>query len=104
MGVERGAGDKRGTRGGLRSRGERGEGGGGGGGGGGGLAELDEFLADGDHDGFHAGVDLELLQDVPHVVLHGVLGNEELLGDVTVVHAGGHELEHLHLPVGELRR
>jgi hypothetical protein len=68
------------------------------------LAEFDQLLADGDHDGFHAGVDLELFQDVPDVVLHGVLGDEQLLGDVAVVHAAGHELEHLHLPVGELGR
>jgi uncharacterized protein YcaQ len=69
-----------------------------------GSAELDELPADGDHHGFHPGVDLEFLQDVPDVVLHRVLGDEQLLGDVAVVHAAGDQLEDLHLPLGELGR
>ena len=36
------------------------------------------------------------------MVLHRVLRDEELLGDVAVVHAAGDELEYLHLPVGQL--
>ncbi len=67
-------------------------------------AELDELFPDGDHDGFHPGVDLQFLQDVAHVVLHGVLGDEQFLGDVPVVHAPRDQLEDLHLPVGELGR
>jgi hypothetical protein len=38
------------------------------------------------------------------VVLHGVLRDEQLLGDVAVVHAARYQAEHLHLAVGQLRR
>jgi uncharacterized protein YcaQ len=69
-----------------------------------GLGELDQLLANSDHDGFHPGVDLELLQDVPDVVLHGILRDEQLLGDVAVVHPARDQLEHLHLALGELGR
>src|ERR1700728_92960 len=67
------------------------------------LGDLDQLLAHRDHHGFHPGVDLQLLQDVPHVVLHGVLRDEQLLGDVTVVEAARHQAKHLHLPIGQLR-
>ncbi|SNQ45832.1 hypothetical protein FRACA_1140006 [Frankia canadensis] len=46
-------------------------------------------------------MELELLQDVANVVLHRVLADVQLLGDVAVVHALGDEPQHLHLPVGE---
>src|SRR5207302_7677704 len=52
-------------------------------------------------DGFHTGVEVQLLEDVADVVLDGVLGDEELLGDVPVVVAPGDELEDLQLPVGQ---
>jgi hypothetical protein len=48
-------------------------------------------------------VQLQLLEDVADVVLHGVLGDEELLGDVAVVQAARHELEHLELALGQPR-
>src|ERR1022692_1305073 len=66
------------------------------------LAELDQFLPYRDHDGLHPGVDLKLLQDVAHVILDRVLGDEQFLGNVAVVHAPGHQLEHLHLAIGKL--
>jgi RimJ/RimL family protein N-acetyltransferase len=68
-----------------------------------GSGDLEQLLPDGVDDGLHPGVQLQLLQDVADVVLHGVLADEQLLGDVAVVHALGHQLEDLHLAVGEPR-
>src|SRR5919106_3859303 len=68
------------------------------------LLDLEQLLPDRVDHGLHAGVKLKLLQDVPDVVLDGVLRDEELLGDVPVVEAPGYQPEHLHLPVGEARR
>jgi hypothetical protein len=48
-------------------------------------------------------VQLELLQDVADVVLHRVLGDEQLLGDVAVRHPPGDQPQHLHLAVGQPR-
>ena len=42
------------------------------------LLDVEELLADGVDDGLHAGVQVELLEDVPDVVLDRVLGDEEL--------------------------
>src|ERR687891_117276 len=47
---------------------------------------------------------VQLLQDVADVVLHRVLGDEQRLGDVSVVHPLRDEAEDLHLAVGEPRR
>src|SRR3712207_9411931 len=44
---------------------------------------------------------LELLEDVAHVVLHGVLADEQLAGDLAVVEPLGHEAEHLELSIGQ---
>src|SRR3954470_4840392 len=43
------------------------------------LWQVDELLADGVQHGLHAGVQLELLEQVAHVVLHGVLTDEQPL-------------------------
>src|SRR5918993_3651107 len=69
-----------------------------------GSRQVEQLLAHGVHDGLHAGVQLQLLQDVADVVLDGVLGDEELLGDLTVVEALGHQPEHLELALGEAQR
>src|SRR5262245_12138271 len=37
------------------------------------LLDVEQLLADRVHDRFHPRVQVELLEDVPHVVLHGVL-------------------------------
>src|SRR6478735_8514726 len=44
--------------------------------------QVEELLAHGVHDCLHAGVELQLLQDVADVVLDRVLGDEQLLGDL----------------------
>src|SRR3546814_2869344 len=62
-----------------------------------GSVDVEELLAHGVHDGLHAGVQVQLLEDVPHVVLHGVLGDVELTGDLPVAHPLSHELQHLEL-------
>src|SRR3954454_21306784 len=46
--------------------------------------DVEQLLANGVHHGLHAGVQLKLLQDVAHVVLHGVLADEQPLGDLAV--------------------
>ncbi len=43
------------------------------------LPDLEDLLAHGIDDGFHPGVQLQFLQDIADVVLHRVLGNEQLL-------------------------
>src|SRR6478735_8965730 len=63
--------------------------------------QVEELLAHGVHDGLHAGVELQLLQDVADVVLDRVLGDEQLLGDLTVVEPLGDEAQHLELAIGE---
>src|SRR3954469_15407186 len=68
-----------------------------------GSGDVQQLLPDGVHDGLHPGVQLELLQDVPHVVLHGVLADEQPLGDLPVVQALGDQLEDLELTLGEPR-
>src|SRR3954454_17885852 len=68
------------------------------------LLEVEQLLADGVDDGLHAGVEVQLLEDVAHVVLDRVLRDVELVGDLTVREALSHELEHLELAVGQLRR
>ena len=42
------------------------------------TGDVEELLADGVHDRLHPRVQLELLEDVAHVVLHGVLADEQL--------------------------
>src|SRR3546814_301455 len=68
-----------------------------------GSVDVEELLAHGVHDGLHAGVQVQLLEDVPHVVLHGVLGDVELTGDLPVAHPLSHELQHLELATREPR-
>src|SRR6266511_2673802 len=67
------------------------------------LLDLQQLLAHRVDDRFHPRVQVQLLEDVADVVLDGVLGDVELLGDVAVVVALGDELEDLHLAVGEPR-
>src|SRR5450759_4266376 len=67
------------------------------------VGEVEDLLADGIHRGLHARVQLELLQDVAHMVLDGVLRDEQRSGDVLVRHAAGDQLEHLELALGQAR-
>src|SRR6266487_3644693 len=53
--------------------------------------DVEELLLDRVHHGLHAGVQMQLVEDVADVVLHGVLGDEQLVGDVFVVEPLGHE-------------
>src|ERR1035437_1815820 len=68
------------------------------------AANVEQALPDGEDHRFHAGVEVKLLEDVAHMVLDGVLGDVEGVGDLTVAHAFGHQLEHLELACGERRR
>src|SRR6266566_5030501 len=63
--------------------------------------DLDHLLAHGIDHRFHARMQVQLLEDVPDVVLDGVLGDVELLRDVPVVQTLGDELEDLHLAFGQ---
>src|SRR5213592_4763716 len=63
--------------------------------------DLEQLLPYGVDHGLHPGVQVELLQDVADVVLHRVLRDVQVLGDVSVVHALGHQPEDLHLAVGQ---
>src|SRR4051812_22912455 len=49
------------------------------------VRNVEESLAHGVHHGVHAGAHLELLQNVAHVVLDGVLADEQPLADLPVV-------------------
>src|SRR5207253_3008784 len=69
-----------------------------------GSADVEELLAHGVDDRLHPRVQVQLLEDVAHVVLDRVLGDVEVLGDLAVAHALGHELQHLELAVGETGR
>src|SRR3954447_8613486 len=66
-----------------------------------GSGDVEQLLAHGVHHGLHARVELELLQDVADVVLHGVLADEQSLRDLAFVEALRHELEDLELAVGQ---
>src|SRR5438552_9813843 len=66
-----------------------------------GSADVEELLAHGVDDRLHPRMQVQLLEDVAHVVLDRVLGDVEVLGDLAVAHALGHELQHLELAVGE---
>jgi hypothetical protein len=63
--------------------------------------DVEELLAHGVDHGLHPRVQVQLLEDVAHVVLDRVLRDVELAGDLAVAHALGHELEDLELAVGE---
>ena len=60
-----------------------------------------QLLAHRVHGRLHAAPELQLLENVAHVVLHRVLGDHELGGDVLVRQAARHEPEHLELAVAE---
>jgi hypothetical protein len=62
------------------------------------LLDLEEFFPDGVDDRLHTGVQVEFLENVANVVLDGVLGDHEVLGNVTVGVPTGDKLEHLELP------
>jgi hypothetical protein len=49
----------------------------------------------GEQRGFNAAADVELLQDVGHVVLHGLFRQEEPFSDLAVGEADTDELEDL---------
>src|SRR5215475_9439795 len=66
--------------------------------------ELDQLLPHRHHDRLHPRVDLQLLEDVPDMVLDRIIRNKQLFSYIPVVHPTRDELEHLHLPVGELGR
>src|SRR5262245_135806 len=61
------------------------------------LREIQQLLLHGVHHSLHPRVQLELLEDVADVVLDGVLGDEQVAGDLPVVHPLGHQPEHLQL-------
>src|SRR4051812_40042680 len=65
--------------------------------------DVEQLLADGVEYGLHARVQLELLQDVPDVVLDRVLGDEQLAGDLTVVPATGDETQYVEFALGQAR-
>src|SRR2546430_12880538 len=65
--------------------------------------DLDHLLAHGVDHRFHARMQVQLLEDVPDVILDGVLGDVELLRDIPVVQALSDELEDLHLALGQAR-
>src|SRR4051794_35786173 len=68
------------------------------------VRNVEESLAHGVHHGVHAGAHLELLQNVAHMVLNGVLADEQPLADLPVVQTLRDEVEHLELPRGHPRR
>src|SRR5581483_2241239 len=63
--------------------------------------EAYQAALDGHGDGLRPGGDVQLLEDDSRVELHRALGNVQALGDLLVAEALHHELQHLHLPVGE---
>src|SRR6266536_1984183 len=65
------------------------------------LFDLEQLLAHRVYDCLHPRMQVQLLEDVADVVLHGVFGDIQLFGDVTLVVALGDQLEDLHLPVRE---
>lgn len=50
---------------------------------------------------FVLAVEVQLLQDVPHVVLDSLLGDEEFLADLAIGVAPGYVLENLTFPLGQ---
>ena len=54
-------------------------------------------------DGFHSRFRRQLLQYRPNVILHGVLADLEVGGDLPIRAAGRQRLEHLPLPGGQFR-
>src|SRR5438445_2775803 len=67
------------------------------------AVQVDELLAHGVEHRLHARMEVELLEDVAHVVLDRVLRDVQPASDLTVGEPVGREAEHLELPVGELR-
>ena len=62
---------------------------------------VDELLADRVHRGLHAAAQLQLLEDVAHVVLHRVLGDHQLGARCPCSTSRGDEAQHLELAIGE---
>src|SRR3546814_17752465 len=62
-----------------------------------GSVDVEELLAHGVHDGLHAGVQVQLLEDVQHVVLQGVLGDVEVSVELPVANPSSHELHHIEI-------
>src|SRR3954470_21015849 len=67
------------------------------------LRDVEQLLPNGVEHGLHAGVQLQLLQDVPDVVLHGVLGDEQVAGDLAVVATAGDQAEYVEFALGQAR-
>src|SRR5688572_4013116 len=63
--------------------------------------DVEQLLSDGVDHGLHPGMEVELLEDVPDVVLDGVLGDEELLADIPVVETLGNKFQDLELALGK---
>src|SRR6516225_12336389 len=68
------------------------------------VVDVKEALTHGVDHCFHPRVEVQLLEDVTHVVLHRVLGDVELVADLPVALTLGHQLEDLELPLGQRRR
>src|SRR5690625_3656338 len=66
--------------------------------------QLQQLLSHGIDDRLHARVQMQLLQDITHVVLHRVFRNKEFAGNVAIVESSGHQGENLELPIGQPRR
>src|SRR5262245_20540525 len=69
-----------------------------------GCGDVEDLLPNRIHDRLHPGVQLQLLQDVADVVLHGVFADEQLGADLAVVHTAGDQLEHVEFTLGQARR
>src|SRR5436305_11212881 len=68
-----------------------------------GSAGVDELLAHRVDPGLHASAQPELVEDVADVVLHRVLGDDELSRDLFVRHASGDQSQYLDLAPRETR-
>src|SRR5215212_11793753 len=63
--------------------------------------QLDDAAAEGDGDRLRAVAGAELLHDVLDVNLHGLLGDEELFGDVAVTVPARDQPENVQLALGQ---
>src|SRR5215470_1530773 len=68
-----------------------------------GGAELPETHPGGQQCGFHSASDLELGQDIGHVVFDGLFRKAQLEADLLIAFAAGHQLQHLPLATAQLR-
>ena len=65
------------------------------------LLDLHQSLADGVQHSLGAVVDVEFGEDVGNVVLHRLLADAELTGDLFVAEALCQQFQDVHLPIGQ---